>query len=188
MKSVKLFSAAVLSLLLVSATAQTETPKGYGKGSVVLPDNSVVSGYIKDNIRKDAAVVLLENGKEKTYDGSAISSAEIDGTSYICIRGDFFKVLCQGELCFFQKASNASSKPTYSGNEVLFISGTEGKPGDYFIYTKDHELQLVSRKNLDALAAGTFSGYAPAQEKVKACRNDLSQVKEAVELYNKRNG
>ena len=188
MKSVKLFAIAILSLLFVGAKAQTEAPKGFSKGTVVLPDNSSVSGFIKDDIRKDASVVLQSSGKEKKYDGAEISGVEIDGTSYLCLRGDFFKVICKGDLCFLQKASNASSKPTYVGNEVMFISGTEGKVGDYFLYGKDHQLQLVSKKNLETLVAGSFEGYAPAQEKARAAKADLSQLKEAVELYNKRNG
>ena len=115
-----------------------------------MADNTIVSGFIKDNIRKDASVTLLVNGKEKKYNGADIAAAEIDASTFTCIKGDFFKVVCNGELTFLQKASDASSKPTTVGNEVFFLSGTEGKPGDYFIYeNRSQQLKLVSKKNLN---------------------------------------
>ncbi len=188
MKIFKLLPGLVLSLLFLQTNAQ-EAPKGFGKGKVVLADNTVVSGFIKDNIRKDASVTLMVDGKEKKYNGSDIAAAEVDGTSYNCMKGDFFKVVCNGELTFLQKSSNASSKPTTVGNEVFFISGTEGKPGDYFIYeNKSQQLKLVSKKNLNAVVAGSFGGYAPAIEKAKAAQDDIAQLKDAVETYNGRNG
>jgi hypothetical protein len=187
MKIFKMLPTFILGLLFLQANAQTEAPKGFSKGKIVLPDNTVVTGFIKDNIRKDASVVMLSDGKEKKYNGSDITSAEIEAASYICIKGDFFKVVCNGELTFLQKSSNASSKPTTIGNEVLFISGTEGRPGDYFIYENNNQqLKLVSKKNLNAVVANSFAGYGPAIEKAKAAQDDIAQLKDAVETYNNR--
>ena len=186
MKILKLLSGVALSLLFLQTNAQ-EAPKGFGKGKVTLADNTVVTGFIKDNIRKDASVTILLNGKEKKYQGADIASAEIDATTYNCIKGDFFKVVCNGELTFLQKASDASSKPTTIGSEVFFISGTEGKPGDYFIYeNKTQQLKLVSKKNLNDVVTNSFAGYAPAIEKAKAAQNDIAQLKGAVESFNSR--
>ncbi len=187
MKIFKLLPTFILSLFVLQATAQTEAPKGYSTGKIVLPDNSVVSGFIKDNIRKDASVVLITGGKEKKYNGADIASAAVGETTYHCTKGDFFKVVCNGELAFLQKASDASSKPTQIGNEVFFLSGTEGKPGDYFIYeTKSQQLKLVSKKTLSSVVANSFGTYAPAIEKAKAAQNDIAQLKDAVEIYNNR--
>ena len=167
MKILKLLSAAALSLLFLQTNAQ-EAPKGFTKGKVTLADNTVVTGFIKDNIRKDASVILLVNGKEKKYNGADISGAEIDATTYSCMKGDFFKVVCNGELTFLQKASDASSKPTTVGNEVFFLSGTEGKPGDYFIYeNKTQQLKLVSKKNLNDVVANSFGNYAPDRKSTR---------------------
>jgi len=186
MKILKLLSGVALSLLFLQTNAQ-EAPKGFGKGKVTLADNTVVTGFIKDNIRKDASVTILLNGKEKKYQGADIASAEIDATTYNCIKGDFFKVVCNGELTFLQKASDASSKPTTIGSEVFFISGTEGKPGDYFIYeNKTQQLKLVSKKNLNDVVTNSFGGYAPAIEKAKAAQTDIAQLKGAVESFNSR--
>lgn len=187
MKIFKLIPALALSLFFLQATAQTEAPKGFSNGKVVLPDKTIVTGFIKDNIRKDASVLVLVDGKEKKYNGADIASAEIDGSAYTCIKGDFFKVVCKGELTFLQKASNASSKPTYIGTEAVFISGTEGRPGDYFIYeNKSLQLKLVSKKNLTAVVADSFSGYGPAIEKAKAAQGDIALLKDAVETFNNR--
>ena len=186
MKILKLLSAAALSLLFLQTNAQ-EAPKGFTKGKVTLADNTIVTGFIKDNIRKDASVTLLVNGKEKKYHGADIAGAEIDANTFTCIKGDFFKVVCNGELTFLQKTSDASSKPTNVGNEVFFLSGTEGKPGDYFIYeNKTQQLKLVSKKNFNDVVTNSFAGYAPAIEKAKAAQNDIAQLKAAVESFNSR--
>ena len=135
--------------ILLQANAQTEMPPGFKKGTITLADNSAYSGFVKDNIRKNASVIFLAdaNQKKKNYDGSQLKSAEIDGVKFICIKGDFFKVLCEGDLSFLQKSSDASGKPTYYGNEAVFISGTEGSPNDYFIYDgTDKQLKLILQK------------------------------------------
>jgi hypothetical protein len=181
-------AAAALSLVLLQANAQTEAPKGFQKGTITLADNSSLSGFVKDNIRKDASVSFVQQAgdKKKNYSGSELAAAEIEGTKFICINGDFFKVLCQGELCFLQKSSDASAKPSYNGNEAIFSSGTEGKINDYFIYNgKDKQLKLVSKKNVEEIAAASFAGNTAAIDKAKAVNGDLSQLKEAVEVYNR---
>lgn len=175
---------------LSQANAQTEILPGFKKGTIILADGSTYSGFVKDNIRKNASVVFLAdaNQKKKNYDGSQLKSAEIDGIKFICIKGDFFKVLCEGDLSFLQKSSDASGKPTYYGNEAVFISGTEGSPNDYFIYNgTDKQLKLISKKNINEVAAASFTGCTAAIDKAKAISNDLSQLKQAVEIYNDRN-
>lgn len=190
MKIVNILTLCIVSLVLTQANAQTEAPKGFKKGSLVLADGSSLPGFIKDNIRSNASVsfVAETGGKKKTYNGSDLNAAEIEGTKFICIKGDFFKVLSEGELNFLQKASDASGKPTYNGSEASFSSGTEGKPNDYFIYTTtSKQLKLVSKKNMDEVIAASFAGYTAAIDKAKTVNGDLSQLKDAVELYNNRN-
>ncbi|HKO82792.1 MAG TPA: hypothetical protein VJU78_20440 [Chitinophagaceae bacterium] len=190
MKIVNLLTLCTVSLVLTQANAQPEVPKGFKKGALILADNSHLSGYIKDNIRSNASVLFIAEAseKKKTYNGSDLNSAEIEGTKFICIKGDFFKVLSEGELNFLQKASDASGKPVYNGNEAIFSNGTEGKPNDYFIYTAgSKQLNLVSKKNVDEVIAASFAGYTAAIDKAKTVNGDLSQLKDAVEIYNNRN-
>jgi hypothetical protein len=190
MKIVNLLTLSIVSLVLTQANAQSEAPKGFKKGTIVLADGSNLPGYVKDNIRSNASVVFLAEtgGKKKNYNGSDLNTAQIEGTKFICIKGDFFKVLSEGELSFLQKASDASGKPTYNGNEATFSSGTEGKLNDYFIYTtSSKQLKLVSKKNVDEVIAASFAGYTAAIDKAKTVNGDLSQLKDAVEIYNNRN-
>lgn len=190
MKLLNTLTATVLSLVFLQASAQTEAPKGFQKGTIILADNSSLSGFIKDNIRKDASLAFIQQAgdKKKNYEGSELASAEIDGTKYRCIKGDFFKILCDGDLNFLQKSSDASGKPTYNGNEAVFSSGTEGKLNDYFIYnSKDKQLKLVTKKSFDEVIAASFDGNTAAIDKAKTVSGDPAQLKTAVELYNNRN-
>jgi hypothetical protein len=188
MKKIKLFSAAMLSLGLLTTQAQTDIPKGYSKGQVTLGNNTVITGYIKENIRSKSAVTLIDaSGSKKKYEGSSLMAAQVDNDSYICIKGDFFKLVCKGDVCLLQKASDASDIPVYNGAEAMFVNGTEGKPGDYFIYTAAKELKLISSKTYDAITSESFAGYAPALEKAKASNGNIDGLKDAVVLYNSRN-
>jgi hypothetical protein len=187
MKITKSIAVLILSASFFSAVAQPETPKGFSKGSVTLTDGSVVNGLIKEKIRSSASVTLMTepDGKKKTYDGDKISSVQIDAEKFLCIQGDFFKVISEGELSFLQKASDASGKPSYNGSEASFSSGTAGKPGDYFIYTTAaKQLKLVSAKTFDAVIAETFAGNTAALDKAKTAAGNISQLKDAVETYN----
>ena len=189
MKIFKMISVLVLSVTLLQVSAQNGVPKGFNKGTLVLADNSSVSGYIKDNSRRDAAVVLFRDGKETTYKGSELNSMETTAGRFICINGDFFKVAASGELSFLQKSSDASSQVTFNGSEAMLNSGTEGRPGDYFIYNNNSkQLKLVSKKNLNEVIAKSFEGYTPAVEKAKTAQTDLALLKDAVEIYNNRKG
>ena len=131
MKSWKIIMAVVLSIVFLQGQSQTETPKGFKKGRLILADNSSISGNIKNNIHRNASVIFINEsgGKKKNYNGSDLISAEIEGTKYLCIKGDFFRIISYGGLSYLQKSSDASGKPSYNGNEAIFISGTEGKPG-----------------------------------------------------------
>lgn len=190
MKVFSIVLTGLLSVILLQASSQDAIPKGFAKGSITLADNSEVTGFIKDNIRNKAAVVLMPEtgGRKTTYDGDKLNAVNIDGTKYICMKGDFFKVLCDGELSFLQKSSDASAKPVYVGNETMFINGTEGKPDDYFIFnTKDQQLKLVNNKNVAAVSAQAFINCEAALAKAKQSADDIAAIKEAVVIYNNRN-
>ena len=148
MKIKTLFLGAALSFSVAAIQAQTEIPAGYTKGSITLADGKIVSGYVKDNIKKSASVSFTDNAgaNKKTYEGSEINGITIEAENFICVKGDFFKIICTGKICFLQKASNAANKASYNGSEALFNNGTEGKIGDYFIYA-DKQLKLLNKNN-----------------------------------------
>ena len=190
MKSLKLIPAIILVLIFSSGQAQTEAPKGFKKGTIILADNSSVSGNIKNNIRSNASVTFISEtgGKKKSYNGDELISAEIEGTKYLCMKGDFFRIISNGGLSFLQKSSDASDKPTYNGNEASFSNGTEGKIDDYFIYdSRNKQLKRISKKNFNEVTAAAFAGNTAAIDKAKALNGDVAQLKEAVEIYNNGN-
>ena len=96
--------------------------------------------------------------------------------------------MCEGELSFLQKASDASSKPVYVGSEAMFINGTQGRPGDYFIFNKSlQQLKLVNNKNVTEVTAQTFINCEAAIAKAKGTGTDISLLKDTVVIYNNRN-
>jgi len=188
MKILQMLQSIVFSILFLQANAQNEIPKGFTKGNLVLSDSTVVTGYIKNRIKNDASLTFLDEpgGKKIKYTGDGLISAEVDGDRFTCIKGDFFKIVCNGELCFLQKASDASRNPTFNGTEAIFINGTPGKPGDYFIYdNRVKELKLVSNKTFTSITAETFfAGCAAAIEKAKKIQGNFGLLSEAVAIYN----
>ena len=174
-----------LSILSLVATAQ-EAPKGFTKGNIVLTDGSTVSGFIKEKIRSNASLTLLDAGnKKKNYDGSALQSASIGEDKFLCIKGDFFKVIEDGSIKFLQKSSDASSKPVYNGNQAVFMNGTAGNPGDYFLYiSSSRELKHLSRKTVSTVVAESFGKCEQALAKAKAINDDISKLNEAVQEFN----
>ncbi|MEO8405039.1 MAG: hypothetical protein ABI480_10600 [Chitinophagaceae bacterium] len=190
MKSLQLLTFSTLFFICINAAAQTDVPKGTIKGTIMLSDSSVVSGYFKEKIHSNASLTLMgdDNKKKKTYDGSDLISAEVGDEKFICIKGDFFKVISDGKLKFLQKASDASSKPIYNGNQAIFTNGTPGTPGDYFIYNNTaKELKLVNRKSVAAVAEASFAGCDEALTKAKSVNGDVAKLNEAVDIYNSRN-
>lgn len=184
----------LVTFLLVGGiiTGQTqEAPKGFSKGRIVLSDGSVMSGYIKEKIRSNASVVLINgDNKKKNYDGSDLRSAEVNNEKFLCIKGDFFRIITDGEMKFLQKASDASSKPVYHGNQAVFINGTAGNPGDYFIYTEaGKQLHHLTRKTTEDVISTAFVNCTEAVGKAKAVGGNIEQLQEAVDIYNKcKNG
>lgn len=190
MKILRIITTIVISFGMFPANAQTEVQQGYTKGKLVLADGSIVSGYVKDNIRRDASVSFINetDKKKKDFEGTELNGVEMNNTRYICIQGDFFTVMTDGELSFLQKMSDASGKVVYNGLENTVSNGTEGKPGDYFIYNSStHQLRKIFKKNINELAVNVFTGCNAAQEKIKASNGDMTTIQNAVEIYNNRN-
>jgi hypothetical protein len=184
-KKLLILLAVVFSL---TAKAQLTIPKGYKKGNVVLTNGTTISGYIKDNISNDASIILLsENTEKKTkYSGLELSLAAIEDSKFLCLKGDFFKIISSGELSLLQKASDISSKPIYNGTEAIFLNNTEGKRGDYFLYsTAQSQLLLLHKKNKEAILA-LFSGDAASLEIAKQNVANVELIKNAIALYNSR--
>jgi len=174
----------LLSFAIVSAKAQTPIPAGYVKGSITLPNNTVVNGYVKDNIKKSAAVIFIDDaGTKKTFEGNAINAVTVDAENFLCINGDFFRTICVGKLNFLQKASNAAAVASFNGTEAVFNNGTEGKIGDYFSYA-NNSLKVLNKKSIESFISNELNGCVAAIEKAKTVNGDIAKLKEAVDIYN----
>ena len=183
-------SAMFLTVICMAAMANktnAQAPEGFVQGSVTLSNGSVITGYVKEAIKKNAAISFADaKGNKQQYDGSQINGAMVDTVNYLCIRGDFFKIICTGKICFLQKASNASGKASFNGTEAVFASGTEGKIGDYFAYS-NNQLTHLTKKTVNSFITGQLSTNVAAVEKAKAANRDIALLAEAVTVYNNSN-
>ncbi len=188
----KLFNALLTAACCIISTgihAQNDIPKGFSKGNITLPGNTIVAGYVKDNLHSNGTISIITDGNDrrKNYSANEIMAALIDSTRFICIKGDFFRVISEGELYFLQKASNASNQPIYNGAEAIFIKGTEGRVNDYFFYdNRLGQLKLLTKKNRNEMIAGTFNNCAAAIARAGEAGEDLAQLRQAVDIYNQR--
>lgn len=171
-----------MAALANSSTAQA--PTGFVKGTVTLSNGTIVNGYVKESIKKDAVINFADAAGSKTqYSGSQINGATVDTINYLCIKGDFFKTICTGKICFLQKASNASGKASYNGTEAVFTSGTEGKVGDYFVYS-NNQLTHLTKKTVNKFIAEQLVSNNAAVEKAKAANGEIALLADAVTIYN----
>jgi len=185
----KYFIGLIFVLIAKTTFSQEILPGGYMKGSLVLSDSTRVQGFIKDLMASRASVIFLQDpgSRKKEYKGQDLESLEIGDTKFICLHGDFFRVILDGELELFQKSSDASQIPSYNGNEAIFLKGTEGRIKDYFVYdTRNKQLNLVTRKNYKEVTGSIFNGYPPSMAITTETEADINQLKKAVELYNTR--
>ena len=156
----------VLCLITLQLQAQPDRPapsirpgKHFHPGHVLLPDSTVGTGYIRDYMRDNASIVFLDTrtGKKRTLTGAQLLSLDIDTTHYICLKGDFFKIIATSDMLFLQKSSDASGKPAYNGTEPIFVNGTEGRLNDCFLYDpKKQNLQLVNTRTIARVIPTAF--------------------------------
>lgn len=188
-KKAILMMAALLGLLSITV-AQTAPPQGFEKGSIVMANGSTVAGWVKNEMANKASVTLLPEagGKKQRHDAYNLTAVTLGSQQFRCVKGDFFKVICAGDIDFLQKASDCTGKMVYNGADAIYLSGTEGKLGNYFMYTaKTAALQLVTDKNLTAVTQTHFASCAAAINKAKETGADIAKLKEAVDIYNNRN-
>ncbi len=186
MKTAAIFFTSLLLFCVFKGKAQKAIPTGYVKATITLDNGDQLSGYVKDNIRKSSSVVYVnETGEsKKVYEGRDINKLAFDSAQFMCINGDFFKVITTGKMSFLQKASNSSGNVYYNGAEPIVSNGTDGEIGDYFIYT-NKQLKLVRAASLEALIKSDFAGCTEAIEKAKTSQADISKLSDAVDAFNR---
>lgn len=180
---------AIFSLIGFQSIAQTTAPEGYVSGKITFANGTALEGFVKENFKKKSCVSFINaaTSKKKSYEGWDLNAATINGQEYICVKGDFYTVLASGELYFLQKVTNAEGKIAYNGTDPVYQTTTEGKPGDYYLFnSKTLAVNLVNKASYDNIVSTHFSNYQPAVEKAKEGKDNIAQLKGAVEVYNKR--
>ncbi|MEN9571304.1 MAG: hypothetical protein RL172_2535 [Bacteroidota bacterium] len=175
---------AILLMALSCGLVNAQVANDNHFGSITLTDGTVITGEIKNSIRKNAAVSLVDNtGKKKIFSGNDITAATINNVNYLCIKGDFFKTICTGKLCFLQKESDASGKPIYNGAEAVFANGTEGKIGDFYLYS-NQTLKHLNKKTANQIIEAELAGCTAAVDKARQLNGDMAALAEAITIYN----
>ncbi len=170
--------------------AQENIPPGYTKARIVLQDNTQLNVFAKENIQRSGTITTVAEagGKKKVYSASEMLSLDMDSLHWICIQGDFFKVLSKGELYFLQKFSDVTAKPVFNGTEPMIISGTDGKRNDYFFYQPvNNQLMLIKKDNMNQLLTGAFNNCKEAIALAREGGADPVTLAKAVDIYNRRN-
>jgi hypothetical protein len=189
MKFTSLFFTSFLCLCIFTSQAQKPIPAGFIKATITLDNGDLLAGYIKENIRKSSSVIYVNEAGEnkKTYAGRDINKLTIDSNQYVCVNGDFFKVISLGKIFFLQKASNSTGNVYYNGAEPIVSNGTDGEIGDYFVYS-NKQLKLMNAKTVDAFINADLMTCAIAAQKAKAINGDITKLNEAIDAYNSCDG
>jgi hypothetical protein len=168
--------AIVISFQLTALHAQMNDASAPVPGQITLPDNSQLSGSIKDNIRKKGEVTFEVNGKKKKYKAGEVSSVQMGDTKYISINYTFYQVLSTGNGGTILRKANEPSEVQYNGNEAILIS-SEGKVDDLFIQTNANNIVLINKKN----ASEVLSRICPAQSNNELAVVDATSVRKALD-------
>ena len=146
---IKTFFLAITLFIGFSAFAQSNIPEGFVAGKIILSNGTEVAGYLKDNIRKKSSIVFYNpaNNKKEILDANSLNEVSVNHSKYLCLYGDFFKVVTTGEHAVLIKSSDAAGKPYYNGFETVINKGTDGKIDDQFEYTiNTNELKPIHKK------------------------------------------
>ena len=172
------------------ARAQTPSshsiPADFTSGSIVMADNTVQEGYIKNNMKKSGEVIFLSaDGKKIRYTASQVSGVSVDNGSYITTNNVFYKVVTDGsKIRLLRKASNSSSIQ-YNGSEPIVADSGEGSYNDYFIQTVGtQKLQLVRKKDFEKIFTNICADCTTLTEDVRTNKLGFDEIEQAVALYN----
>ena len=176
----KLFSSLVIAALLqlpaVNAQPIPEKNNDAVNGQVTLPDNSVMNGAVKDNIRKKGEVILLQDGKKTRYNADQVTSVQVGHTTYMTNNNTFYELIWQGRSITLLRKASRSSAIQYNGTDVVSASGSEGDVDDLFVKrANDPSFHLLTRKNQKEVLAMSCSTC-----KIDETKFDTESVKKAV--------
>jgi hypothetical protein len=167
--------------LLLQATAYAQPvpstgPGGDGQasGQITLTDNTVLSGSIKDNMRKKGEVILLTDGKKTRYKAGEVSSVQIGNTHFITSNYTFYEVVYEGKTLQLLRKASEPQGLQYNGADAAVVS-SEGDIDDLFVKKNGGTLTLLTKKNSKDVLPGCA---------VDVAKFDAESVKKAIETCN----
>ena len=172
--------------------SSSQTPRGvsipgdFSPGTIVMPDNTLQEGHIKNNMKKSGEIVFLSaDGRKIKYTASQVSGVSVDNTSYITTNNAFYKVVSDGaKIRLLRKASN-SSGIQYNGSEPVVADVGEGSYNDYFIQTVEtKKLQLVRKKDFEKIFTNACADCTTLTEDIRTNKLGFEEIEQAVALYN----
>jgi hypothetical protein len=176
----KIFTLITCSLLLQASVVMAQPagdPETSASGQIVLPDNSTVSGIIKDNIRKKGELVIINNGKKVKYKAGDISGAQVGGARYITWNYTFYEILWQGKNLTLLRKANEPAGVQYSGSNPVVVT-SEGNVDDLFVRKSgDASLMLLTKKTVKEVVGKLCSNCAAG---VDAAKFDAEAAKKVV--------
>jgi hypothetical protein len=188
MKQIKIILTISLALIHFISHAQKNIPSDFVKARITLLDGQTLTGFAKEKMKKFATIVFIKDSinEKTTYDGNQIKSIQIASDSFICMSGDFFKIITSGKIYFIQKQSNTSDIVRYNCSDAFFSTGTDGKIGSYFALV-ENKLTLINKKTLANFIQTNLIKNQEAVAKAKLINDDISKLKEAIAIYNTNN-
>jgi hypothetical protein len=188
MKAFKLtaFLIMLFSLSVVAQPISLSIPEGFTKGSVVIFDNVLQEGWIKNNLRKNGEIIFISaDGKKSKFDANAVSIVTIDTTQYLAIQNAFYKVVKDGSKMRLLRKASQSSGIQYNGSEPIMVNTGEGVYDDYFIQTiSTKKLQLVRKRDFQKIFATSCADCTILTQELKSNKISFADIEQAVVAYN----
>ena len=150
-----------LNLSLVNAQSNNATTSIVGE--IILPDNSRLTGNIKDNIRKKGEVILESNGEKKKFKAREVTSVQLGQRKFLSINYTFYEVLSTGNNGTILRKANEPSGVQYNGNDAFVIS-SPGKIDDLFIQPRGGaQVVHITKKNANEVLASLCPGRVSSE-------------------------
>ncbi|MBL7738819.1 MAG: hypothetical protein JNK14_06335 [Chitinophagaceae bacterium] len=160
------FSLIAFSLLLhaVVMAQPAGDPEATVSGQITLPDNSTVSGSIKDNIRKKGELVVVNGGKKTKYKAGEINGAQVGAVNYLTWNYTFYEILWQGTTLTLLRKANEPAGVQYNGSDAVVVS-SEGNVDDLFVRKKgEASLVLLTKKTAKEVLGKLCSSCAGSMD------------------------
>lgn len=136
-----------------------------GQATIILADQSTVTGEITDNIRKKGELSLVVNGKKTKYKAGDISEVKTTAGRFISINYTFYEVIYSGKKITLLRKASEPSGVQYNGSDAVVIS-SQGDIDDLFVKNSNGSLQLLTKKN--------------ARQVLGDCAGDIAKLDAAV--------